>query len=65
MRAQPQVDQVNSLLETILTRLVEVNESYKVNKYWSFLWKAAYFDGGNKPAFSKTTRSILQATVKF
>ena len=39
--------------------------TYKLNKYVSFLWKTAYYDGGNKPAFSKRTRSILQTTFKF
>ena len=39
--------------------------TWKLNKYVSFLWKFAYYDGGNKPAFSKRTRSILQTTVKF
>lgn len=38
--------------------------TYKVNKWIGFLWKFAYYDGGNKPAFSKRTRSILQMTFK-
>ena len=39
--------------------------SYAINKYVSFLYKFAYYDGGNKPAFSKRTRSTLDMTVKF
>ena len=39
--------------------------TYKLNEYISFLYKFAYFDGGNKPAFSKTTRSTVDVTLKF
>jgi Alginate export len=39
--------------------------SYALNQYISFLWKMAYYDGGHKPAFSKSTRSTLQMTFKF
>ncbi len=38
---------------------------YKLNQYVSFLYKFAYFDGGNKPEFSKTTRSTVDVTLKF
>ena len=40
--------------------------SYKLNKYVSFLWKSAYFDGGkNRSPVGSVTRSILQTTLKF
>lgn len=40
--------------------------SYKLNKHISFLWKAAYFDGGkNRSPNASVTRSILQTTFKF
>lgn len=39
--------------------------TYAVNKHLSFLYKFAYYDGGNKPAFSKRTRSTLDMTLKF
>jgi len=39
--------------------------SYQLNEHVSFLYKFAYYDGGNKPEFSKTTRSIVDTTIKF
>jgi len=39
--------------------------SYKLNKWVSFLWKAAYFDGGKTRSPGKRTRSTLQTTFKF
>jgi hypothetical protein len=39
--------------------------SYQLNEHVSFLYKFAYYNGGNKPDFSKTTRSTLQTTLVF
>ncbi len=39
--------------------------AWAVNAWIELLWKAAYYDGGHKPAFSKVTRSTLQTTFKF
>lgn len=39
--------------------------SYALNEWVSFLWKAAYFDGGNARSPGKRTRSTLQTTLKF
>jgi hypothetical protein len=39
--------------------------SYKFNQYETLLYKFAYYDGGNQPAFSKRTRSTLQTVLKF
>ncbi len=39
--------------------------SYKLNKYVSFLYKLAYFDGGKNRSPSTRTRSFLQTTFKF
>ena len=39
--------------------------TYKVNKYWSFLYKFGYFDGGKNRSPLSTVRSILQTTIKF
>lgn len=43
----------------------DIVSSYALNAHVSFLWKFAYYDGGNQPGFSKRTRSILQTTLKF
>ena len=39
--------------------------TYELNKHVSFLYKFAYYDGGNKPDYSKRTRSTLDMTLKF
>ena len=39
--------------------------SYAVNKYLSFLWKVAYFDGGKTRSPGTRTRSTLQTVFKF
>jgi len=40
--------------------------SYRLNEYVSFLWKAAYLDGGkNRSPIASVTRSILQTTLSF
>lgn len=38
---------------------------YDVNRHVGLLYKFAYFDGGRKPVFQKTTRSTLQLTAEF
>jgi hypothetical protein len=39
--------------------------SYQLNKYISFLYKLAYFDGGKNRSPLSRTRSFLQTTFKF
>ncbi len=48
-----------------LGREYDLVGSWSPNAYVTFLWKAAYFDGGRKPAYSKITRSTLQVTFRF
>lgn len=39
--------------------------SWALNEHLSFLWKVGYFDGGKRRSPPTTTRSIVQATLKF